>query len=251
METKRFEGLTAVVTGASRGIGSAVVRVLAAGGARVLAGVRTLPDATQTGLSNIAKESGSEVVPVVVDLTSADRATECARDIAAQGAIHILVNNAGIASGSPFQMTTMKEFREVFEVNFFATAAFTQLISRRMARSGGGSIVNVGSTAGLNGDTGTSAYGSSKAALMYLTAAMARELGPQGIRVNAVAPTVTETDMFSQMNEASRDALIGGGAIQRAASPEDVARVIAFLASADAAMITGQIVRVDGGQRGR
>jgi 3-oxoacyl-[acyl-carrier protein] reductase len=148
-------------------------------------------------------------------------------------------------------MTSLTEFREVFEVNFFATAAFSQLLSRRISRSGGGSIVNIGSTAGLNGDSGTSAYGSSKAALMYLTAVMARELGQFGIRVNAVAPTVTVTDMYGQMNDISRDALINGGAIQRAATPQEVAKVVCFLAGEQSAMVTGQVLRVDGGQRGR
>lgn len=248
---KRFEGLTAVVTGASRGIGLAVVRELASGGARVLAGVRVVTDETVRVLAGIQEECGAEVIPTIVDLSSAEQASDYAKVIASQGPVHLLVNNAGVASGSPFQMTPMKEFREVFEVNFFSTAAFSQVISRRIARSGGGAIVNVGSTAGLNGDSGTSAYGSSKAALMYLTSAMARELGPQGIRVNAVAPTVTKTDMFGQMNETSRDSLIAGGVIQRAASPSEVARVIAFLASDDAAMVTGQVIRVDGGQRGR
>lgn len=251
MSAKRFDGLTALVTGASRGIGRAVVNEFAAGGALVLAGVRSISDQTIQTFSSIQSQTGAEIVPVVADISSAERAAECAKNIASQGSIHILVNNAGIANGSTFQMTSMKEFREVFEVNLFATVAFSQVISRRIARSGGGSIVNVGSTAGLNGDAGTASYGSSKAALMYLTTVMARELSAQEIRVNAVAPTVTKTDMFDQMNGDSRDALIQGGALRRPASPEEVAKAVAFLASADAAMITGQILRVDGGQRGR
>ena len=123
------------------------------------------------------------------------------------------------------------------------------------AISGAGALnypfLTVGSTAGLNGDTGTSSYGSSKAALMYLTKVMARELGQAGIRVNAVAPTITETDMFDQMNGDARDALIQGGAIRRASNPREIANVVAFLASPESSMITGQILRVDGGQRGR
>jgi 3-oxoacyl-[acyl-carrier protein] reductase len=251
VSTRSFEGKTAVVTGASRGIGRAVVEELAARGACVFAGFRTLsPDAIDA-CAAIAQLTGSKVVPVHADLTTAETANECARVIAGLGEIHVLVNNAGVASGSPFQMTTLNEFREVFEVNFFATAAFTQLLSRRISRSGGGSIVNIGSTAGLNGDSGTSAYGSSKAALMFLTTVMARELGHSGIRVNAVAPTVTSTDMYVQMNQSSRDALISSGAIQRAATPLEVAKVVCFLAGEESTMITGQILRVDGGQRGR
>ena len=193
-----------MVTGASRGIGRAVVEELASRGARVLAGFRTLTPEIEDACRAITELTGSEVVPVHADLTTAETANDCARVIAGIGEIHILVNNAGIASGSNFQMTSLREFREVFEVNFFATVAFSQLLSRRIARSGGGSIINIGSTAGLNGDSGTSAYGSSKAALMYLTTVMARELGQSGIRVNAVAPTVTATDMYGQMNEIGR-----------------------------------------------
>jgi 3-oxoacyl-[acyl-carrier protein] reductase len=217
----------------------------------VLAGFRTLSPDAEDVCRTVAELTGSDVVPVHADLTTAETANECARAIAGLGEIHVLVNNAGVASGSPFQMTSLTEFREVFEVNFFATAAFSQLLSRRISRSGGGTIVNIGSTAGLNGDSGTSAYGSSKAALMYLTTVMARELGQFGIRVNAVAPTVTVTDMYGQMNETSRDALINGGAIQRAATPREVAKVVCFLAGEQSAMVTGQVLRVDGGQRGR
>ena len=251
MSAREFDGRTAVVTGASRGIGRAVVEELASRGARVLAGFRTLTPEIEDACRAITELTGSEVVPVHADLTTAETANDCARVIAGIGEIHILVNNAGIASGSNFQMTSLREFREVFEVNFFATVAFSQLLSRRIARSGGGSIINIGSTAGLNGDSGTSAYGSSKAALMYLTTVMARELGQSGIRVNAVAPTVTATDMYGQMNEASRDALINGGAIQRAATPQEIAKVVCFLAGEESSMVTGQVLRVDGGQRGR
>ena len=251
MSTRDFVGRTAVVTGASRGIGRAVVEELASRGARVLAGFRTLTPEIEDACRAITELTGSEVVPVHADLTTAETANDCARVIAGIGEIHILVNNAGSATGSNFQMTSLREFREVFEVNFFATVAFSQLLSRRIARSGGGSIINIGSTAGLNGDSGTSAYGSSKAALMYLTTVMARELGQSGIRVNAVAPTVTATDMYGQMNEASRDALINGGAIQRAATPQEIAKVVCFLAGEESSMVTGQVLRVDGGQRGR
>jgi 3-oxoacyl-[acyl-carrier protein] reductase len=145
----------------------------------------------------------------------------------------------------------MSELREMFEVNFFSTLQFTQTISRRMTRTGGGSIVNIGSTAGLNGDSGTTAYGASKAALMYVSRVMALELGSSNIRVNSVAPTVTTTDMYQKMAEGSRDMLINGGAIKEPARPADIADAVAFLASESARMITGQTLRVDGGQRGR
>jgi 3-oxoacyl-[acyl-carrier protein] reductase len=246
-----LQGKTALVTGSSRGIGLEIVRLFSKLGANVIAGVRTLDENISATFSEISSEYGNEIIMEVVDLSNAEFANECARRISIQSDIDILVNNAGIASGSLFQLARLSEFREVFEVNFFSTAVFSQTVSRKMARTGGGSIVNVGSTAGLNGDSGTSAYGASKAALMYLTRVMSAELGPLNIRVNAVAPTVTSTEMYSQMSENSRDAIINNGALKRPALPSEVADAVAFLASDASSMITGQILRIDGGQRGR
>lgn len=248
---KNLQGKTALITGSSRGIGLEIVRLFSKLGANVIAGVRTLDENISATFSEISTEYGNEIITEVVDLSNAEFANECARRISMQSDIDILVNNAGIASGSLFQLTRLSEFREVFEVNFFSTAVFSQTVSRKMARTGGGSIVNVGSTAGLNGDSGTSAYGASKAALMYLTRVMSAELGPLNIRVNAVAPTVTSTEMYSQMSENSRNAIIKNGALKRPALPSEVADAVAFLASDASSMITGQILRIDGGQRGR
>lgn len=251
MSDVSLAGRVALVTGASRGIGLETVQSLARRGCRVLAGVRNPTDELRGVFSEWETKHQTSIDIVHVDLSSAEVASSCAKELAKVEGLQILVNNAGVASGSLFQMTSMKEFREMFEVNFFATVALTQLLSRRLSRTGNASIINIGSTAGLNGDAGTSAYGSSKAALMYLTRVMAIELGRLDIRVNAVAPTVTATDMFGQMTEESRDALIQGGAIKRAATAREVAETVAFLAGDGAAMITGQVIRVDGGQRGR
>lgn len=251
MTNRTLSGRTALVTGASRGIGRAVVERLAREGCNVLAGIRTETPEVVAGFQRVSKENGVDVMPVRIDLGSADVAVACAKDIAIAHQVQILVNNAGIANGSTFQMTKMSDFREAFEVNFFSTVALTQIISRKMARGSEGAIVNIGSTAGLNGDAGTSAYGSSKAALMYVTQVMARELGPSGIRVNAIAPTITETDMFGEMTEESREGLIAGGAIRRAATASEIAGTVAYLVGPDSLMVTGQIIRVDGGQRGR
>lgn len=246
-----FDGKTVLVTGASRGIGLAIVRKFSELGAVVLAGVRNPNSELEEIFQGVSNQFGNSIQMEQVDLSTAERANESARRIATGFKIDVLVNNAGIASGSLFQMTAMSELREVFEVNFFSTLQFTQTISRKMTRTGGGAIVNIGSTAGLNGDSGTTAYGASKAALMYASQVMAMELGSSNIRVNAVAPTVTTTDMYQQMAESSRDLLIGGGAIKEPATPSDIADAVVFLASESARMITGQTLRVDGGQRGR
>jgi len=246
-----FIGKTVLVTGASRGIGLAVVQRFSELGAEVIAGVRESNSELKDVYQAITNECGNNIRIEIVDLSSADKANEAARRIATGYTIDVLVNNAGIASGTLFQMTPMSELREVFEVNFFSTLQFTQTISRKMTRNGGGSIINIGSTAGLNGDSGTTSYGASKAALMYVSRVMALELGSSNIRVNSVAPTVTRTDMYLQMAEGSRDMLINGGAIKEPATAGDIANAVVFLASDSARMITGQTLRVDGGQRGR
>lgn len=251
MSDKSLSGRTALVTGASRGIGLATVEVLAERGCRVLAGVRQPTAALEAHFQELSEKHQTMIQAVFVDLTDSDSATESAKKLAKFEGLQILVNNAGVATGGTFQLTSMDTFRKIFEVNFFATSAFTQILLRRLSRTGNASVVNIGSTAGLNGDTGTSAYGASKAALMYVTRVMARELGALGIRVNAVAPTVTSTDMADQMTPESLDDLIRSGAIRRPATPREVAEVVCFLVSDSASMITGQVIRVDGGQRGR
>jgi 3-oxoacyl-[acyl-carrier protein] reductase len=117
-----------------------------------------------------------------------------------------------------------------------------------MARSKAGSIINIASTAGLVGDAGMTSYGSSKAALMFATKTMATELGESGIRANAIAPNVTRTDMYHQMEERARDKLIASTALKRPAEPVEIANVALFLASDLSSYVTGQVLRVDGGQ---
>jgi 3-oxoacyl-[acyl-carrier protein] reductase len=242
----------ALVSGSNRGIGLAIVKRLAADGFSVLAGVRQPDGAASALLRDVATESSGGVRVVKVDLSDADVAAKSAKEIVQEfPRIDVLVNNAGVAAGGLFQMTSMPTLRDVFEVNFFATMAFTQVVVRRMMRLDDSAIVNVASTAAINGDSGTFAYGASKAALIYATSVMARELGAHGIRVNAVAPTVTDTEMASEMDSDSRERLINGGIIKRAATPAEIADVVSFLAGPNSSMIVGQVIKIDGGQRGR
>jgi 3-oxoacyl-[acyl-carrier protein] reductase len=161
--------------------------------------------------------------------------------------VDILVNNAGIASGALFQMTTISELRKVFEINFFSQIVISQGISRVMSRNKSGSIINLASTSAFIADPGTLAYGSSKSAFARATKSMATELGSMGIRVNALAPSVTKTDMFDQMSADARDSLIESSALKRCAEPQDIANVALFLASDLSLYVTGQVIRVDGG----
>lgn len=240
---------TAVVTGCNRGIGKEVLTVFAENGADVFACARQESAAFTDFVGELAQRTGRTITPVYFDLADPEQVKAAVRTIvAAKKKVDVVVNNAGIASGSIFQMTSLPDMKNLFDVNFFAPLLFTQGLSRLMARAKSGSIINIASTAGLVGDAGTTAYGSSKAALMYATRAMATELGESNIRVNAIAPNVTRTDMYDQMDEKARDRLIASTALKRPAEVREIANAALFLASDLASYVTGQVLRVDGGQ---
>jgi 3-oxoacyl-[acyl-carrier protein] reductase len=240
---------TAVVTGCNRGIGKEVLTVFAEQGADVFACARRESEAFTAFAAELAERTGRAITPVYFDLADSEQVKAGARTIlAAKKKLDIVVNNAGIASGALFQMTSVPDMKSLFDVNFFAPLLLVQGLARYMARARAGSIINIASTAGLIGDTGTTAYGSSKAALMYATRAMATELGEFNIRVNALAPNVTRTDMYDQMDGKARDKLIAGTALKRPGEVREIANAALFLASDLSTYVTGQVLRVDGGQ---
>ena len=228
----------AVVTGANRGIGLAIARTFAAQGARVLACTRQVSD---EALAEIAVDVGPGQVQVVaLDLADEASIKAAIKEIAqlTGNRVDVLVNNAGTASGGLFQMTPIAEMRRVLEVNFFGQILLTQGLSRLMTRHRAGSIINIVSTAADIADPGT---------LARAARSMATELGAFGVRVNAISPGVTKTDMFDQMAPEARERLINSAALKRAAEPADIANVALFLASELSGFVTGQVLRVDGG----
>jgi 3-oxoacyl-[acyl-carrier protein] reductase len=243
-----LQGKTAVITGANRGIGRTVLETFAAQGCRIFACLRTLASETLDDFVVLQDRHGVVITPIQLDLADEESVKTVGRNIIGQAeTLDVIVNNAGIASGGLFQMTSVDELRKVFEVNVFAQLLLTQSLARKMTRQKSGSIINIVSTAALIADPGTLVYGSSKAALVRATESMATELGAFNIRVNAIAPGVTRTDMFDQMAEATRDSLINRSALKRAAEPQDIANAALFLASDLSTFITGQVIRVDGG----
>ena len=239
---------TAILTGCNRGIGKATLKTFAENGADIFACAREESDVFTDLITKLTVKTGVSITPIYFDLSDSEQVkTGIKTIISSKKQIDILVNNAGVAMGSFFQMTSLEDLKQLFEINFFSQILFTQGISRYMSRFKTGSIINIASTAGLIGDAGMTSYGSSKAALMFATKTMATELGEMNIRVNAIAPSITKTDMFDQMEEKARSKLIDASALKRPAEAVEVANVALFLASDLSSYVTGQVLRVDGG----
>ena len=159
-----------------------------------------------------------------------------------------MVNSAGVPYGNLFALTKDADMENVFQTNYFSLLNFTQLISRVMGKNKKGSIINISSSTSFNADIGTLAYGSSKVALNYATEVLSKELASQGIRVNAVAPGITDTAMLKKMDLKAIDEQLKASSLKKIANPDQIASVIMFLCSQESSHITGQIIKVDGGQ---
>jgi 3-oxoacyl-[acyl-carrier protein] reductase len=235
-----------VVTGASRGIGARTARLLAEAGHRLVLVARG-----EGALREVARECeslGASVVVHAADLTDPEAVAGIFRSILQQeGRVDTLVNAAGAMSDAAIAMTKLDVLESLLRVNVHATFQCCQLASRLMLRQRSGSIVNVASKVGESGSAGQAAYAASKAAISGLTKSLAKELGPSGIRVNAVAPGFIETDLTAYYGDEARRALVDRIALRRLGQADDVARVIRFLASGESAYVTGQVIGVDGG----
>ncbi len=244
-----LKGKTAIVTGSNRGIGKAILIKFAQNGADIFAHARKKTDDFENECGSISEKYGVKVIPFYFEASDSEEIKEAAKSISKiKKDIDILVNNIGtVNSIRLFQMTKMQEIKDEFEINFFAQIEFTQYISRFMIRNKKGSIVNISSVAGIDGNTGVLPYVSSKAAMIGATKRLAIELGSSNIRVNSVAPGLTDTDMGNQMKEELEKEVYDRLIFKRKARPEEIADAVLFLASDMSAFITGQVLRVDGG----
>jgi|TARA_Y100000294_G_scaffold2293_1_gene2516 3-oxoacyl-[acyl-carrier protein] reductase len=239
----------AVVTGCNRGIGKEIVRVFAENGANIWACVRKENQSFTKYVHNLEQKHSVNINPVCFELNDEEQIKASVKTIKnSKQPVNILVNNAGIIFTALFQMTSMEKLKEMFEINYFSQMLLTQYISRMMMRQKSGSIINISSSAAIEGNEGRTGYASAKASMIASTKVLARELAPYNIRVNAVAPGLTQTEMMK--SSTSEDALqetLNRICMRRVGQPEEIANSVLFLASDLSSYITSQVLRVDGG----
>jgi 3-oxoacyl-[acyl-carrier protein] reductase len=240
-----LSGKVALVTGASRGIGAAVAKTLAAQGATVVAAARR--SNAETTASSITA-GGGKAEAVTLDVTDkANVEAVVSGAIGKHGRIDILVNNAGIAKDQLLMRMKREDWDAVIATNLTAAFTCSQAVLRPMMKQRGGRIINISSVVGQMGNAGQVNYAASKAGLIGMAKALAREVASRGITVNVVAPGLIDTDMTKALNAGTSDTWAAQIPLGRLGTPEDVAWAVCFLASDEAAYITGQVVAVNGG----
>lgn len=247
---REFENKNAIITGANRGIGNAIVKKFAENGCNIWACARAKTESFERQMADFSEQYNVVITPVYFELTDENQIKDAIKIIYKEKVnIDIMVNAAGIVHTDLFQMTSMSTMRNVFDTNFFGPVTLTQLVLKIMSRGKKGNIINIASIAGLDANPTNCTYGSSKAAMISFTKILASEVAMMGIRVNAIAPGPTNTDMVQIVEKKVGDALLDRCAMKRLAEADEVAEVAVFLASEKSSFVNGQVLRVDGGAR--
>ena len=243
----RLQNKVAIITGGSRGIGLATVKAFLKEGATVVL-TASSPASAQKAVDQLkAEDKGANIHGIAPDLGSLASVREAFEQVAQQfGRIDILVNNAGLSESTPLLSYTEETFDKVMDLNVKGVFNASRIAAEIMDKQGGGVILNTSSMVSISGQPSGVAYPTSKFAVNGLTISLARELGPKGIRVNAVAPGITETDMMKAVPKEVIEPMIQRIPLRRLGQPEDIANAFVFLASEEASYITGVILSVDG-----
>lgn len=241
-----LDGKVALVTGASRGIGRAIAEMLGAQGATVV-GTAT-SDAGAEAISGRIADAGTKGQGMrldVGDAASVERVIKAIGD--AYGSVSILVNNAGITRDNLLMRMKDDEWDSVVDTNLKSVYRMSKACLRAMMKAKAGRIINIASVVGASGNAGQTNYAAAKAGMIGFTKSLAQEIGSRGVTVNAVAPGFIDTDMTKELPDAQREALLAGIPLGRLGSPQEIAAVVAFLASDAAAYVTGETIHVNGG----
>ena len=239
-----LKGKTALITGANGGIGKSIVNLFLKNNANVICLIRK----SDKQFNKYIKRLSKNITVIESDLTDEiNLKTQVEKAFSNKKKLDILVNNAGKAYGSIIEMTSQKNLKEIFDVNFFSQIRLTQLVLKYLKNSKKPSIINIGSVSAKIADRGTLAYGCSKIAMMHATKIMANEFSNYKIKVNGICPNATSTKMLKKMNSKSRDALISRSFMKKPCEPIDVANLILYLSSKNSEYINGQIIFMDGG----
>ncbi|MEM9776454.1 MAG: 3-oxoacyl-[acyl-carrier-protein] reductase [Chloroflexota bacterium] len=243
-----LEGKVAIVTGGSRGIGRAIAEDLAKNGAKVVVNYNSNADAANDAVAAI-EALGSEAIAVQADVSNFDQAQALAKAATEKfGQIDILVNNAGTTKDTLLMMMKEAQWDDVMDINLKSAFNMSKAVARPMVRrKKGGRIINISSVSGLIGLPGQSNYSASKAGMIGFSKALAKELGVRAITVNCIAPGFIPTDLTSVLEEERVNWIQENTPLGRMGKPEEIAYAVTFLASDQAAFITGETLRVDGG----
>ncbi|MBW9156120.1 3-oxoacyl-[acyl-carrier-protein] reductase [Clostridium tagluense] len=242
-----LKGKTAVVTGASRGIGRAIALKLAKLGANIVVNYRSSAGAVQEVVKEI-EALGAKALAVQCDISSYSDVENMMKKCVEQfGSLDILVNNAGITKDGLLMRMKEEDFDSVIDINLKGAFNCTRHVSAIMLKQRSGRIINISSVSGLTGNAGQVNYSAAKAGIIGMTKAVAREFASRGVTCNAVAPGYIQTDMTDSLSQKVKEAVLSGIPLKRLGMPCDVANAVAFLASEEASYITGQVINVDGG----
>lgn len=243
-----LENKTALITGCNKGIGKETLKLFSENKAKIIACVRKKDEEFSNFVKEIEKKNGTSIHIFELDFEERKKIKSICDKIIQNNQINILVNNLGYLDNSIFQMTSMENLEKHFNINFFSQFEFTQYILKSMLKTKNGSIIFLSSSAALDGNIGRSSYASSKSSIISLSKVLSRELGRQKIRVNTIAPGLTDTEMMRKnTNENSLKNILNNLSLGRVASTTEIANVILFLASDMSSYVTGQVIRADGG----